>query len=103
MTLRSVVCASCVIASDVVGRAVRREPRIGHLEVQDAVDLQLRVVLGDADLRRHVERRLAQVVPVGDAVDERHDEIEAGREHARGSARAARRPTRAAAARRGSP
>ena len=37
---------------DVVRRAVGREPRIGHLEVQDAVDLQLRVVLGDADLAR---------------------------------------------------
>ena len=65
----------------VVRRAIRREPRIGHLEIQDAVDLQLRVVLGDADLRRHVERRFAQVVPVRDAVEERDDEVESRREH----------------------
>src|SRR5689334_14719 len=66
----------------VIGRAVRREPRIGHLEVENAVDGELRVVLRDADLRRHVERRLAQIVAVRDAIEKRHDEIEAGREHA---------------------
>ena len=37
--------------------------------------------LRDADLRRHVERDLAQVVPVGDAVDERDDEVEARLQH----------------------
>ena len=37
--------------------------------------------LGDADLRRHVERNLAQVVAVGDAVDERDDEVEARLQH----------------------
>ena len=64
-----------------VARAVGREPRVGHLEVEDAVDLQLRVVLGDADLARHVERNLAQIVLVRDAIDERDHEIEAGLQH----------------------
>ena len=70
-----------MIATCKLRRAVRRELRVGHLEVQDAVDLQLRVVLGDADLARHVERDLAQVVPVGDAVDERDHEIEPRLQH----------------------
>src|SRR6185312_14819368 len=60
----------------VVRRAVRSKPRIGDLVVQDAVDLQLRVVLRDADLRRYVERRLAQIVAIRDAVEERNDEVE---------------------------
>ena len=37
--------------------------------------------LRDADLARHVERDLAQVVPVRDAVDERDHEVEARLEH----------------------
>jgi hypothetical protein len=51
------------------------------LEIEDAVHLQLRVVLGDADLARDVERDLAQVVPVGDPVDEGNHEIETRLEH----------------------
>ena len=64
-----------------VARAVGGELGVGDLEVEDAVDLQLRIVLGDADLRRHVERNFAQVVLVRDAIDERDHEIEAGLQH----------------------
>ena len=55
----------------VVRRAVGREPRVGHLEVDDPVHRELGVVLGDADLLGHVERHFLERVPVGDAVDER--------------------------------
>ena len=64
-----------------VARSVRGELGVRHLEVEDAVDLQLGVVLGDADLAGHVERDFPQVVPVGDAIDERDHEIEAGLQH----------------------
>ena len=63
---------------DVVRRAVGREPRIGHLVVEDAVDAELGVVLGDADLLGHVERHFLQRMHVGDAVEERDDEVEPG-------------------------
>ena len=63
-----------------IARAVRRKPRVGDLEIQDSIDLELRVVLGDADLARHVERYFAQVVLVGDAIDKRNDEIQSRRE-----------------------
>jgi len=60
---------------------VGRKPRIGDLEVEDPVDLELRIVLGDANLRWHVERNLAQIVPIGDLVDERNHEAQARLEH----------------------
>jgi hypothetical protein len=63
-----------------IARSVRGELGIGDLEVQDAVDLELRVVLGDADLAGDVEGYFAQVVLVGDAVDERQHEIESRRQ-----------------------
>ena len=44
--------------------------------------MKLRVVLSDAHLRRDVEWRFAQVVPIRDAVHERNDEVEARCEHA---------------------
>jgi hypothetical protein len=64
---------------DVVRRAVARAHRVGHLEVQDAVDLQLGVVARDADLARHVERDFLQAVLVGHPVDERDQEVGPGR------------------------
>jgi len=57
--------------------AVGCESRIRNLEVQNAIDLQLRVVLGDTHLWRHVERHLAQVVPGRNAVYERNGEAQA--------------------------
>src|ERR1019366_1356851 len=65
---------------DVVRRAVARAHRVGDLEVDDSVDLQLRVVARDADLTRHVERHFLQRMLVGDALDEGHDEAEARRQ-----------------------
>jgi len=66
----------------VVGRAVRGEPRIGHLVVDDAVDRELRVVLRDADLLGNIERHFLEHVTVGHAVDERHDQVQARLERA---------------------
>src|SRR5439155_13315813 len=65
----------------VVRRAIGRKPRIGDLKIQNAVDLQLRVVLGDADLRRDVERNLPQVMPISDSIDEWDDEIQSRLEY----------------------
>ncbi len=65
---------------DVVAGAVGGQLGIGHLEVQDAVHLQLGVVLGDTDLAGHIERHFLEHVLVGDAVDERDDDIQAGRQ-----------------------
>ena len=71
-----------------VARSVGRQFGIRHLEIQDAVDLQLRIVLGDADLAGNVERNLAQVVLVTHGVDERDDEIQPRLQNAMESAEA---------------
>ncbi len=81
MTLRKVVWASCVIATWKLLDPYEASLGSVHLEVEDAVDLQLGVVLGDADLAGNVERDFPQVVPVGDAIDERDHEIEPGLQH----------------------
>src|SRR5439155_25588406 len=49
-----------------IARPVRGEPGIGDLEIQNAVDLQLRIVLGDANLAGDIERDFAQVVLIRD-------------------------------------
>ncbi len=46
---------------DVVGDLVRRRPRVGHLEIDDRVDVDGQVVLGDHRLRRERHHLLAQV------------------------------------------
>ncbi len=65
---------------DVVAGAIGRQAWIGHLEIQHAVHLQLSVVLGDANLARHIQRHFLQQVAIGDAVDERHHDIQARRQ-----------------------
>jgi hypothetical protein len=65
---------------DVVGRTIRGAHRIGDLEIQDAIHLQLRIVLGDADLRRHIQRNFLEHVLVGYAVDEGHHDVQARRQ-----------------------
>ena len=55
---------------------------IGHEEIQDAVDLELGVVLGDADLAWHVERDFLETVAIGYAVNERNDDVQARRQDA---------------------
>jgi hypothetical protein len=62
---------------DVVAAAVAGAHRVGDLEVQDAVHLQLGVVLGDADLAGHVQRHFLQRMLVGHALDEGDDELQA--------------------------
>ena len=52
-----------------------------HYFWQQPVDLQLGIVLGDADLAGNVEGYLAQIVREGDAIDERDDEVEPRLEH----------------------
>ena len=49
-----------------------------HLEVEHAVHADLHVVAGDADLRRDVDGDFLERVAVADAVDERHQDVEAG-------------------------
>ena len=66
--------------NDVVARAVASPLRIGHLKKKHAVDGKLRVVLGDADLARGVERHFLEAVLVGDAIHKGNDEVKARRE-----------------------
>ena len=66
------------VVLDAVGGALRVE----DLEVEHAVDADLDVVAGDADLLRDVERRFLERVLVADDVDERHQDVEAGVERA---------------------
>ena len=67
---------------DVVARAVAGAHGVGHLEIKNAVDLQLRVVAGDADLACDVERDFLENVFVGHLVDERHQKAKARRQRA---------------------
>jgi hypothetical protein len=47
------------------------------LHIQNAIDADLHVVFGDANLLRNIERFLFQVVLVRNAFDERHEDVEA--------------------------
>ena len=67
---------------DVVGDAVRRALRVEDLEIQDAVHAHLHVVARDADLRRDVDRRFLQRMPVADDVEERNQDVKPGMQHA---------------------
>jgi len=58
----------------VVRRAVASAHWVSDLEIDDSIDLQLRVVAGDANLAWHIERHFFQRMLIGDAFDERHDE-----------------------------
>ena len=59
----------------VVGDSVRGTLRIEDLEVQNAVDRDLHVVLRDANLLGHVDRALLQRMPVANAVEERPQDV----------------------------
>lgn len=61
---------------DVTRGAVARAHRIGDLEVYDAVDLQLGVVFGDADLARYIQRDFLEGVLVGYGINKRDEEVE---------------------------
>ena len=61
----------------IVRDAVRRARGIHHLQIQHAVDADLHVVLRDADLLGNVDRGLLQAVPVRDALDAGHEDVEA--------------------------
>jgi hypothetical protein len=63
---------------DVVRDLVDRGLGVEHLVVDDRVDVHRQVVLGDHRLRRERDHLLAQVDPVADAVDERHEERQPG-------------------------
>ena len=76
---------------DVVGDLVRRGDRVGDLEVDDRVDRDDQVVLGDHRLRREGHHLLAQVDHVADLVDERHHDVQAGGQRAPCTCRSARR------------
>ena len=61
---------------DVVGDLVGRGLRVGHLEVDDGVDLDREVVLGDHRLRREGHDLLAHVDQRPHAVHVGHDQGE---------------------------
>lgn len=62
---------------DVAGDLVRRRPGVGHLVVDDGVDVDDQVVLGDHRLGREGDDLFAEVDPVADRVDERDDDVQA--------------------------
>src|SRR4029077_11298193 len=62
---------------DEVGDLVGGRPRIGDLEVQDRVDMDDQVVLGDDRLGRERHDLLSQVDPGPDPVDERDHGVQA--------------------------
>jgi len=64
-----------------VGRSVAGKFRIGDLKVEDAVHLQLSVVFGNADLARCVHRNFFERLAIGNAIDNRNDEIQARLKH----------------------
>ena len=75
----------------VVGDLIGRRPGVGDLEVQDGVDLDDQVVLGDDRLRLEGHDLFAQVDHRVNPVDVRDDEAEARASGSGGSGRAARR------------
>ena len=56
--------------------------RIEHLHVQHRVDTHLDVVARDADLLGDVERLFLEAVPVGNALDERNQDVKPGLQRA---------------------
>ena len=82
ITLRSVVTVSCSIANRRLGDLVGGAERVGDREVEDRVDRDRHVVLRDHGLRRERDDLLAHVDERPQAVDERHEEMEAGVERA---------------------
>ncbi len=66
--------------AEVVRDLVRRCPCVGHLEVDDRVDRDDEVVLGDHRLRREGDDLLAHVDQRSQSVDEGHEDIQAGSE-----------------------
>src|ERR1700733_12483272 len=56
--------------------------RIHHLHIKEAVHADLNVVAGDADLLGDIDGDLFQAVLVGDALHERHQNVESGRQRA---------------------
>ena len=73
---------------DGVRDLVRRRLRVGDLEVDDRVDVDDEVVLGDHRLRLERDRLLAQVEQRLDAIDERDDKRQSRRQRARVAAEA---------------
>lgn len=61
-----------------VGCSVAGKFRIGDLEVEDTVHLQLSVVFGNADLARCIHWNFFERLAIGNAVDNRNDEIRPG-------------------------
>ncbi|ALM42496.1 RTX toxin [Streptomyces sp. FR-008] len=62
---------------DVAGHLVGGGPGVGHLVVDDGVDVDDQVVLGDDGLRGERHDLLAEVDAVADRVDEGDDDVEA--------------------------
>src|SRR5690606_34196769 len=52
--------------------------RIQHLQIQHAIDADLHVVLGYADLLGNIQRLFLQRMAIGNALDEGNQDMEAG-------------------------
>ena len=63
-------------SGDVIAGSVRGQHRIRNLEIQHTVDLQLRIVLGNTDLTRQIQRHFLQHMSIGDTVDKGHHDIQ---------------------------
>ena len=63
---------------DVVAGAVGSEFRIGYLEIDNAVNGKLGVVAGDTNLAGNVQRHFFERVAVGNAVNERNQDVQTG-------------------------
>ena len=61
--------------NDVIGRAIAGKLGIGDLEIQNAIDLQLRVVARDANLTGHIEWNFFEAVLLDDFVNEGHHKV----------------------------
>ena len=65
----------------IIGRSIRSQFRVGDLVINNAVHPELRVVAGNTDLLLHIQRSFLQRMPVGHAVEERHNHIQPRFEH----------------------
>src|SRR6185312_1004626 len=70
-----------------IGHLVARLGCVEHLEEREPVDRDGGVVLGDDILLRNVDHLLHDVDLAADAIEERHDQVEAGVERARVAAK----------------
>ena len=82
ITLRRVVTVSCSIATSRLATSYVARNGVGDREVEDRVDRDRHVVLGDHGLRREGDHLLPHVDQGPEPVDERDEEVQARVERA---------------------